>query len=96
MEHLIADALATYRITRLLQRDTLRPFVALRTVVMRDAPEPVAEAWECAWCLPVWVAAGVSAARLLAPRAWDPVSKALAAAAVASLLLTTVEAPAHA
>lgn len=40
----------------------------------------------CRWCAGVWIAAGVSVARFVAPRAWQPVSRGLALSAVAVLL----------
>lgn len=49
-------------------------------------PPKVARLLTCRWCAGVWIAGGVVAARAAAPRAWDPVARALALAAVATLL----------
>jgi len=40
----------------------------------------------CRWCAGIWIAAGVSIARVAAPRVWDPVSRGLALSAGAVLL----------
>ncbi len=49
------------------------------------APKP-AVLVTCRWCASVWIGFGVVAARRFAPRAWEPVARALALSAVASLL----------
>lgn len=51
----------------------------------RDAPK-VAVLLECPWCVSVWVAAGVVAARRWAPAVWDPVARGLAASYVTGAL----------
>ena len=40
----------------------------------------------CRWCAGIWIAAGVSIARLVVPKAWDPVARGLALSAGAVLL----------
>lgn len=56
----------------------------------REGPHApkVAQLVTCGWCASVWIAAGVLAARRLAPRAWNPVARLLAASTVANLLAT--------
>jgi hypothetical protein len=49
-------------------------------------PPKLARLLTCRWCAGVWIAGGVVAARLMAPRAWDPVAKGLAFSAGAALL----------
>lgn len=51
-------------------------------------PEPpkLATLVTCRWCAGVWVAAGMAVARLVAPRAWRHVARALAVADAAALL----------
>ena len=51
-----------------------------------DDPPRLATLITCRWCAGMWIAAGVTAARLIAPRAWEPVSRGLALSASAVLL----------
>jgi len=48
--------------------------------------ESLATLVTCRWCAGVWIAAGVMVARTAMPRAWQPVSQALALSAAAVLL----------
>lgn len=88
------DALATYRLTRLVQRDTLPPVVKFREAVRAADPRPpdwALELLECPWCLSVWVGLCVSVARRVAPRSWSAVGAALAASAVTGIVMTTLD-----
>lgn len=51
-----------------------------------DEPPRLATLVTCRWCAGVWIAAGVTAARHLAPRAWDVAARGLALSAGAVLL----------
>lgn len=89
LDELVVDALATYRITRLVVEDTI-------TQPLRDLVE--SGTWldrliECPWCVGVWVGMGVAAARAIAPRQWTPVARGLACAAAAALIVVRVEPP---
>lgn len=84
---LVVDALATYRLTRLIVEDRIaeRPRAALR------ARSPfLDELLACSWCTSVWAAVGVVVARQVAPRAWEPLARVLALSAVAGLVATAV------
>lgn len=83
--HFLVDALAAYRITRLLQQDTLPVAADIREVVS-DYGGPFAEMYECPWCLGFWVSLGVVLSRRLFPRAWSLVATAFAASAVTGWL----------
>lgn len=101
VDDLVVDALAVYRLTRLVVNDTItRPFrVAIfrhaydahdRTDVEQAAMLDDQRPWPvelvmCRWC--VGIHAGIAAviARKVAPRAWSPVARALAFGAVAGL-----------
>lgn len=50
-----------------------------------ENPPLVAELLGCSWCLGVWCAALVFAARRVAPRLWDPIAEVLAASFLASV-----------
>ena len=52
---------------------------------LKDPPR-LATLITCRWCAGMWIAAGVTAARRLAPTAWEPVSRGLALSAGAVLL----------
>jgi hypothetical protein len=49
-------------------------------------PPRLATLITCRWCAGIWIAAGVTCARLLTPRAWEPVAQGLALSAGAVLL----------
>jgi hypothetical protein len=51
-----------------------------------DRPPRLATLVTCRWCAGVWIAAGVTAARVIAPRPWNHVARGLALSASAVLL----------
>lgn len=94
---LVLDGLAVYRITRLIVKDTFPPVKRVREAVETWAIQPaqrrspieghaLGELVSCPHCMGFWVAAAVVAARLVAPRWWDPIGKAFALAGVVSLV----------
>lgn len=88
MEQLI-DALAVYRLTRLVQEDSLPPIVAMkqRAYERIDDDHPANELLDnCPWCLSFWMAILVLILRRTAPSAWRLLSRALAMSAIAGLL----------
>lgn len=81
---LAVDAAAAYRLTRLVTTDRISD--PLREAIGRRWPESRLDVLvNCPWCTGVWVAAGVQAASTFAPRAWRPVARALAVAAIAGV-----------
>jgi hypothetical protein len=89
---LVVDALASYRVTRLVVSDGIiesqRRAVVER--LRRRGHRKLVELSECPWCIGFWVAAGVVVARRLAPRAWSPVADVFAFSAVSGLLASQV------
>ena len=86
---LLVDALAVHRLTRLLARDSLPPVAAARArIIARWGHSPWSELVVCSWCLSVWVAAPVIAARLLAPDWWSLLALLLAYSTVAGTIDT--------
>jgi hypothetical protein len=103
---LAVDALATYRLVRLVTADVIsepvrmavvrsvgadvpeeaEALTAQEVVEEMDVPPKLATLVTCRWCAGVWIAAGVTGARLLAPRAWEVASRGLALSAAAVLL----------
>jgi hypothetical protein len=84
---LATDALACYRLTRLATLDSLPPVKRTRDKVLtRWGDSEWSELAVCPWCLSVWLAAGVVAARTIAPRTWTPVARVLAYSAVTGWL----------
>lgn len=89
----VTDALAVYRLTRLVIEDRV-PFGKARSAVLRSAyarlesteiEQPyIVELLSCPWCMSMWVGFGVLAVRRFAW--WRPLSRVLAASAVAGFL----------
>jgi hypothetical protein len=86
------DALASYRVTRLLVSDGIidRPRDALMERLRRRERDKLVELIECPWCTGFWVALGVVVARRLAPRVWDPIARVFAYSAAAGFVATRV------
>lgn len=94
----VVDALAVYRLTRLVVEDRV-PFGPLREAVKRRAlrdwdPTSVespylVELLSCRWCASVWVAMAVLVLRRLP--GWKYLARILAASAVTGLLSTYEE-----
>ena len=89
------DALATYRITRLLIEDEIlrTPRMAILSRLEPDEgftqpgdESKLAYFLQCPWCMGAWVAVGVVACRAIAPRLWHPLATALALSAAAGLI----------
>lgn len=89
---LLVDAVATFRLTRLVQQDHFPPIVAAKTTVRWCITGPrVREyydelAYNCPWCLSFWLGVAVVIARRVAPRVWDPLAKALAFSAASGVI----------
>lgn len=77
----VVDALAAYRITRLITEDTI-------TAGLRDrVRSPVLRKFvNCPWCVGFWVSCGVVTARTVAPRTWAPVATAFALGATTGVI----------
>lgn len=84
---LVVDALATHRIVRLVQRDTLPPIARARGHLLATHPHhPLVELLICPWCASIHAAALTQVLRLAAPRAWRVLGVVLAASSVAGFL----------
>lgn len=81
---LLVDALAVYRLSRLVTQDTIteRP----RTWITDRYETGVGTLVQCAWCISVWIAAPVLAATVWIPAAWSWLAALLALSAVAGYL----------
>jgi uncharacterized protein DUF1360 len=86
------DALASYRITRLLVSDGVieRPRTVLLDKLQARGHNKLVELIECPWCTGFWVAGGIVLARRTFPRAWAPLSEVLALSAAAGLIASRV------
>ena len=83
------DALAVKRLTRLIVEDTITEPVRNAIFKRFGPPETsrgVSFLVTCPHCVSIWVAAGVTAARMITPRVWSPVARGLALSAVTSLI----------
>jgi hypothetical protein len=87
VEHLIVNALATHRLTRLVTTDAITEPVRKR-VWEKYPPETTKLGYfvTCNWCTSIWVGAGVAIADTVAPRAWRVVALALAASSAVGLV----------
>lgn len=80
---LAIDALAAYRLTRLVAQDKITASLRRRL----DATVPgVGSFVSCPWCVGFWVSCGVVLARRALPAAWGPVAEVLALSAVTGLV----------
>lgn len=86
---LVVDALAAYRLTRLLTRDEIT--APLRKRLLDRGPERLAVALECSWCAGMWVALGVVVARRIVRKPWNVVAEALALSAVVGLIAENLD-----
>lgn len=82
---LVLDALATWRLTRLLIDDSIT-FWLRKPLVEGRGPAWLADLMTCPWCLSIWIATGVVVAQVLVPGQWIYVAAVLAFSAVAGLL----------
>lgn len=85
---LTLDALATFRISRLVTSDVLFDDQRARLHMWLEAEghDKLAYLLQCGWCSSIYVAGGVIVARQVVPRAWSVASRVLAFSAVAGLL----------
>jgi hypothetical protein len=89
---LLVDALATYRITRLLVTDGIcdRPREAVLARLREREHTKLVELVECPWCTGFWVAGAVVVARRAAPRPWGLVAEILSYSAAAGIFASAV------
>lgn len=83
----VKDALAVYRLTRLVIADEIT--AGVRDKIWETHPPETSKIgylFTCPWCTSIWVGFAVAAARKIAPAAWDLASTALAGSAVAGLI----------
>lgn len=97
MDVIAVDALACYRLTRLVVKDELTAGMRSRIehamhqgTRSADVAAKLSTLIQCPWCSSWWIACGVVAARRFAPRLWDPVAHALAFSAVTGIVSENV------
>lgn len=89
---LAVDGLAVFRITRLLQVDSVPPMPKLRQAALdKLARTPYGDLVDCPWCLSVWVGALVAIARHASPRLWAVLAFVLASSAVTGVITQWVD-----
>lgn len=82
---LVLDALATWRLTRLLIDDSIT-YRLRRPLVEGRGPAWLADLMTCPWCLSIWIAILVVVAQTLVPGQWIYAAAVLAFSGVAGLL----------
>lgn len=82
------DAVATYRLARLVVEDSLLDVPRARLVKALNAAghHKATELLDCYWCSGMWIAFGVVIARRTFPRAWDPIARALTYSAATGII----------
>ena len=81
------DALATYRLTRLVVEDEITAHLREMLWDRYDPGETkIGYLVTCPWCMSFWVGAGVVVARHTFPRTWSSVAKALTFSAVTGII----------
>lgn len=84
---LAVDALATFRLTRLVVEDELTSPIREAVWKRYDASDTkIGYLLTCPWCVSIWVGVGVVAARRIAPSAWEPVAAVLAGSTVTGMI----------
>lgn len=84
---LAVDALATFRITRLVVEDEITSPIREAVWKRYDVSDTkLGYFLTCPWCVSIWVGAGVVAAHHVAPSVWKPVARTLAASAVTGMI----------
>jgi len=84
---LLTDALAVYRLTKLVNDDEI--FADARDrLLARFPPEEHKFGYllTCPWCVSIYMGGAVALARAAAPRKWDVLAQALAFSAVTGLV----------
>ncbi len=88
----VTDALAVYRLTKLIMDDKITE--DLREKVWERYGQPADEdshkisyLLTCPWCLSIYFATGAVLTRMIAPKAWRPISRGLALSALTGLLV---------
>jgi hypothetical protein len=81
---LLVDALATYRLTRLVVKDTVTE--RFRRWFAHRYEGPLVYLSTCPWCMSIWIAAAVVALTWGVPLAWSYVAAGLAFSTVAGYL----------
>lgn len=86
--HLVLDALAVYRLTRLVVADGITESIRDRIIQKRDGS--TREWWEalltCRYCVGIYVATGVTLAQWAIPNEWQWMAYMLAIASAAPLI----------
>lgn len=81
---IVLDALAVFRLTRLILDDSITAFI--RNPIVKNGPDKAMELFTCPWCMSVWMAAAVVALQSTVPSLWIYPAAVLAFSAVAGLL----------
>ncbi len=94
---LLIDSLATARIVRLIQVDSITAPLRQRLLDLlydRKA-DRLTELMQCSWCLSVWVGLGLVGLRLAAPRLHTVLATGLASSQGASMLINWLDSIEH-
>ena len=84
---LVVDALATFRLTRLVVEDEIA--APIREAVWKKydvTDSKIGYLLTCPWCVSFWVGAGVVAAHQIAPDQWKPVARVFAMSALTGMI----------
>jgi hypothetical protein len=88
--NIVVDALACYRLVRLVQRDTITDPLRHKLLTKHGTPK-IATLVTCPWCASPYLAAVVLLAHHVTPRIWGIVAKILAFSAVTGVITELVD-----
>lgn len=82
----LLDALATYRLTKLVIEDKILEPIRDRLFDRYPPSTQIGYLLTCPWCVSMWAGIAVVASRRVSPRLWPAAARALAFSAVTGLV----------
>lgn len=92
METWITDALSVHRLSQMVVSDVIfdRPRNHVKKALHEAGWTTALEGLSCTFCVSCYVGVAVVAARMVVPRVWSPLARALAFSDVAGIIASAV------